>query len=366
MAIQWTGIKRANEETAAHDDITPVANSGSPGDVVVGESTVFVKTTMYGDKWVTRFDALPEYSDPFKRGYVPCDKNDGNNPSIARFQFPNETAALVPSLGYSDGFITLATTASSSSTGYISGGYRSSSAFSTIRKMLFSVETDFTSTANLTTNNVYQTTGPCSSQRGYRCGGMVPMSGLVSTCDYITFSNDNANAVAIQGADKPLELAAAYNSTTKGYLLGAICNKSGGGYESVSTIRRLDFAANNQFVSITETTHQRFCSVTNANSTARGYQMRAYDYGVGIFDLSFRFTFASETVATSNVSGYKPHPLWGTTNSTVATYIHGTDNCGKWFFGTDTIVEACAYYPNPGMSRTTMALDTTDNSGFIF
>jgi len=369
MAIQWTGIKRTNEETAPKDDITPVENSGVPGDVVVGESTVFVKTTMYGDKWLTRFNVLPEYNDPFKRGYIPWSSNDHVPKFIERFLFSNETAAAYVTMATPEGYLVVPHAASSSKIGYVSGGYsyNTSSGISTIKKTEFAVETDFTVTANLTVDP-WQSTGPCSSQRGYRCGGFAT-GGLTSTCDYIDFANDTTNAVAINNMDAEVELASAFNSTTKGYLFGGLGLKSGGGYESISTIRRLEFSTGSQFAAIAETTKHITYWYSTANSRNRGYQVRGYNYGVGYVNYYFRFAFATETTTTDAMTGYMTQGK-GTTNTHVALYNHGRDSREKMFFGTDTTVTVCARYAPPSQLESggapAVALDTTDNNGFIF
>ena len=368
MAINWTGIKRANEETASNDDITPVANSGSPGDVVVGESTVFVKTTMYGDKWLTRFDTLPKYSDPFKRGYVAWHLPSGSadsEPCVERFLFANETAAASIDLGFSDGYCGVPHPSSSSKVGYMSGGYNynASAGRSTIRKSEFSVETDFTSTANLT-QTTWQSTGPCSSRRGYRCGGCIT-GGLASSCDYINFSDDTSNAVAINNLDIDMELGAAFNTTVRGYLYGALATKSGGGYESISTIRRISFATDNQFSLIGATTGYKTYSYANANSRDRGYVARGIEYGVGYTDYFHRFLFATETTTLTTITGYAS-VTYATTNTNVAFYGHGSDRREKTFFGTDTKTEVCAFYQRNSNASGRMGLDTTDNNGFIF
>ena len=366
MAIEWTGIKRANEETAQDDNIAPIENSGSPGDVAVGSSAVFIKTSMYGDKWLSRFDTLPEYNDPFKRGYIPWYLNSAASPYVERFSFVNETAGVSLALTGSDGYFNLPCPLSSSTTGYILGGYDpvNNIRTSSIRKTLFSVETDFMVVANFG-DEAHQCSGVCSSSRGYRCGGSVSGSpGLSKKCDYVDFSNDESNATSINDLNTEHELASTFSSTTYGYLFGGLDNVSGSG-QSVSTIRKINFATGNQFTSIAETTKHACYWYSTANSTSRGYQVRGYEYQVGPTNYYYRFALASETTTVNALTAYVPS-THGTTNSQTALYTHESGNRGKMFFGTDTEIAVCAYYDPPSTNGGRAALDTTDNNGFIF
>ncbi len=180
-----------------------------------------------------------------------------------------------------------ATGQSSTTSGYMSGGFNGGSYFNVIEKFSFSVDGNATDVGDLTRLADYPS-GQSSTTSGYTSGGR---PGPVNIIDKFPFSTD-ANATDVGDLTRARRSAAGQSSSLSGY--------SSGGYQitpvaqQVNIIDKFPFASNANATDVGDLTQGRY-NVAGQSSTTSGYTSGGIS---GVFDTIDKFPFSTDSNAT--------------------------------------------------------------------
>lgn len=179
---------------------------------------------------------------------------------------------------------------SSTSFGYVSGGY-TASAINNIDKFPFAINNNATDVGDLTQTR-YFLNGQSSATHGYSSGGLTnfPPAGALNTVDRFPFSSDS-NANDVGDLTQIRQGGAGNSSATDGFTSGGNLNPS----TFYNTIDRFPFATNANASDVGDLTQSRSGGSGQSSST-HGYVSGGAN--PGIVNTIDRFLFSSSTNAT--------------------------------------------------------------------
>lgn len=159
---------------------------------------------------------------------------------------------------------------SSSTSGYVTGGYRNSTlspvGTNTIEKFPFSTDTNASNIGNLSGSVLWNVGGQSSLTHGYTSGGSI-----ANTIDKFPFSTDT-NAAFVAYLSSSREIHATQSSLTNGYTGGG-----GPGGPPTNVIDKFPFATDANATNIGNLTQVR-TNASGQSSTSHGYTTGGYEY----------------------------------------------------------------------------------------